>query len=232
MNAGRWGGIMLLALVGMTATAAEPSSEGGRNLADSVGRLRVPAIRYEGGRARHFDEQCSATLVTLGERRQSGLVLSAWHCLEDYRDLSRPITFEVRDGEALEVRPIASGGSMRSDWALLRLQRDLPYPLPLAERPEDATTSVRLAGYPRNAATLRTQDCRNTGRDGRDRRTGCTAQRGASGGAVVTLPVSGSPRFLGVISRGDGVSQSIYVPVDRILPRIRSFLDAEASALP
>jgi len=219
-------------LPGLSSAAAEPPDDHARALTRSVGRLHVPAIRYEEGRARHFDEQCSATLVSLGEQPRSKLLLSAWHCLEDYVDLSRPITFEVPKGERVEVRPLASGGSMHSDWVLLRLPRDLPDPLPLAEAVEDLTAPVRLAGYPRDAETLRMQDCRNTGRDGRDQRTGCVARRGASGGAVVSLPANGGPRFIGVISRGDGVSQSIYVPVERILPRIRSFFEPRAATLP
>lgn len=198
-------------------------------VAASIGQLFIPAVRYEEGYARHIDEQCSATLVADGRRATSRHVLSAWHCLEDYRDLSRPVIFQAADGQRLVANLVASGGAMHADWALLRLRRALPEPLPLLAGTDGRTGLLRMAGFPRRASPRRltlTSGCRVTGQDGADLRTDCVLQKGASGGA--TLNDGPSPALIGVISRGDGMTQSIFVPVARFYARIRPFLEADA----
>lgn len=209
--------------------AAPTTGEPGR-LALSIGQLFVPAIRYENGRARHYDERCSATLVAHGRRPTSRLVLSAWHCLEDHRDLSRPVLFQTADGQQLTAQLIASGGAMHADWALLRLPRALPAPMPVLPRGGTVSGTLRMAGFPRHTASgalKLASGCRVTGEDGPDLRTDCILQKGASGGA--TLTDDATPAFIGVISRGDGVTQSIFVPVARFYSRIRSYLEEDSA---
>ena len=41
----------------------------------------------------------------------------------------------------------------------------------------------------------------------------CTAHKGASGGAVVQISEAGTPLFSGVISEGDSIGFSTFVPV-------------------
>ncbi|MEM9398113.1 MAG: serine protease, partial [Pseudomonadota bacterium] len=60
-------------------------------------------------------------MSTNEERSSTVWVLSAWHCFEDYRDLSRDILFTTVNGQSAKARLVSSGGSMRADWALLKL---------------------------------------------------------------------------------------------------------------
>ncbi|MEO1078052.1 MAG: serine protease [Pseudomonadota bacterium] len=205
-----------------------PASLSARDTADpelhrSVGRLLVPAIRYHDGYARHYDEQCSAALIHEPGRDASPFILSAWHCIEHYRDLSRSLVFEAESGQRYAVRVLASGGGMHSDWALLRLPQALPGPLAV-EAVADQQQSLKpiLAGFPHDAGLTTESDCRITGHDGKDLRTDCVLRQGASGGAVIDRGTA--PRYLGVISRGDGETQSIYVPVERFLARILPYM--------
>ena len=54
----------------------------------AMARLEIPVIRSVGGRMRHFTEHCSATAITPGP---TTLLLSAWHCFEDYAATQGPI---------------------------------------------------------------------------------------------------------------------------------------------
>ena len=69
----------------------------------AVGRLQVSASRYKNGRKEHHLEDCSATLVTDGSGSSADTVVTAWHCLEFYRDLSRPISFITRDSDGVSL---------------------------------------------------------------------------------------------------------------------------------
>jgi hypothetical protein len=227
--------LTLVFIAGAMASGASAESSQA-NLAQalhSVGRLLVPAIRYEDGYPRHYDEQCSATLIRSDRAKaHSDLILSAWHCVEDYRDLTRPLLFLTAAGDQLEAIVLASGGSMHSDWVLLRLASSLPQPVRLAANDEYAARLV-MAGYPRavdrGQPTLRqTAHCRITGSDRGDKRSDCVLRKGASGGAVLAAD---SLAFIGVISRGDGATQSIYVPVTRFRERIKPYLAAPGSTL-
>lgn len=198
---------------------------------DSVGRLWVPAIRYRDGYARHYEEQCSGTLVTgTPGAAESQLVISAWHCLEDYRDLSRPVMFESPAGERREARLLVAGGSMDRDWALLRLEASLPGPSQLADREAlslGQEQSITMAGYPRTAdpgqkKTLQQRHCAITGNAGEDLQGSCALNVGASGGGVFLRGQSRA--YLGVISRGDGESRSIFVPLGRFERELRPYL--------
>jgi len=61
----------------------------------AVGQLQVPGSTYHEGRRSHLLEDCSATLVTRGAGRKADTVVTAWHCLVNYDDLSKPITFTL-----------------------------------------------------------------------------------------------------------------------------------------
>ncbi|WP_405269999.1 trypsin-like serine peptidase [Congregibacter sp.] len=197
----------------------------------------MPGQRYENGYAKHYDESCSATLITDDSRSEfSQLIVSAWHCIEFYHDTSRSLTFETARGETRNANLIASGGSMYSDWALLRLDAPLDSPSVLL-RPDSIDAGagdLLMAGYPRSGTTetkiLETaNNCRVTGADGPDTRSDCVLQKGTSGGGVFSAAKgSGGTElhYLGVISRGDGVSQSIYVPLRRFHSRITAYLQS------
>lgn len=205
----------------------------------AVGRLEVPSLRHDGGERRHYIENCSATLIGRPGQRVAQTVVTAWHCLEGYRDLSRDIRF-ILPGEgtalgALVAYPLSSGGSMADDWAILRLARKVPVehvaPLQavtLAGAVQSSTSSLAMAGYSRDdgrgaGGDRLTYDpgCHIRAAIDKNLETDCQAFRGASGGAVVELTPSGEPRYRGVISAGDSETVSRYVPVERF----RSELD-------
>jgi hypothetical protein len=196
----------------------------------AVGRLQVPTRRYTDGRTEHHREDCSATLVSGPVRRSADTLVTAWHCLEHYRDLSRPISFTARDNNgrllSREAYRLADGGGMHGDWAILRLyrpiDREVMAALPLHPRQADPARQVTMAGYSRDAGLGEhgerlTYDagCRiiAQAREGND--SDCLAYKGASGGAVVQLSTTGEPLYAGVISRGDSEGLSIYVPISR-----------------
>ena len=191
----------------------------------SVGQLLVPAIRYENGYARHYNERCSATAVAEGNR-EALYLLSAWHCLEDYRDLSKPLLFELSSGFQSPVRVVASGDSMLSDWVLLRLQAPAPSSAGIAEETSAEGSELIMAGYPRDHRAADdgpvTVLCQQSGKDNKDSSSDCVLQKGASGGAVFNP----DGEILGVISRGDGESVSIFVPVNRFRNRLTRHLTA------
>lgn len=203
-------------------------------LRSGVGQLWVPAKRFRNGYAEHFDEHCSAALVTTKESLPSRLLLSAWHCIEDYRDLSRDLLFETQDGRRHPARVVASGGGMHGDWAILRLRKPLPGGLLLTPPSEKRGDTHAMAGFPRradgDAALVHARHCRVTGRDGPDLRSDCILSKGASGGAVVD---AGDARvYRGVISRGDARSVSIFVPLTRFYRQLRPLLGTTRSAAP
>ena len=62
----------------------------------AVGKLRVPGSQLKDGRRKHRLEDCSATLIAATPAsREADVVITAWHCLEFYNDLSRPILFTL-----------------------------------------------------------------------------------------------------------------------------------------
>ena len=206
----------------------------------AVGRLQVSASRYKNGRKEHHLEDCSATLVTDGSGSSADTVVTAWHCLEFYRDLSRPISFITRDSDGVslhrEAYRLADGGGMHGDWAILRLRQPIASGdvTALAVHPQHADPSrpITMAGYSRdpglgaNGERL-TYDvsCRITAeaREGND--SNCLAYKGASGGAVIQVSTSGQALYAGVISRGDSTGISIYVPVMRFRSALSRHLE-------
>jgi hypothetical protein len=234
---------LLLALLSIVATVPA-GAERGPGAADrrlpvaddappwllAVGRLAIPTSRIENGRRRHYDERCSGTLLAPPDGGDAQFVLSAWHCLEYYTDLSRTIRFELTGlaGEMLErrARAVASGGGMAADWALLQLDPPIPAELAAAAvldgRSVAAGARLAMAGFSGDpglgaGGARLTYDpaCRVTGSSGADRLTDCLAYKGASGGGAFH-----GGRLVGVLSRGDSQGRSVYVPTARFLPAV------------
>ena len=206
----------------------------------AVGKLEVPGSRYRDGRRKHYREDCSGTLLAAAPGRRADLVLTAWHCLEFYDDLSRAIIFTLRPNSAKPVQReayrVADGGGMHADWALLKLHRpieaaDVPGLPPHPER-ADVARPITMAGYSGDdglgggGATLTYhRQCRITQQKLRESESDCQAYKGASGGAVIQLSTEGEALVSGVISRGNSESVSIYVPVAGFRGPLNRFLN-------
>ncbi|MEM1111148.1 MAG: trypsin-like peptidase domain-containing protein [Pseudomonadota bacterium] len=231
----------LLSSLGSQNGSAEPRrgwDEGAPPHLLAVGRLLVPSSRIEDGRRRHHLEECSATLVALPGQTRSNTIVSAWHCIEDYADLSRPISFVLAPSgqERLRTtaRRVSDGGHIDSDWAVLRLAKAVPvatasaiqvnWEVPNRERP------VTMAGYSGDGLTGGSgqalsyhPDCDITGEAADMLATNCEAFKGASGGAVTQWnPASGVFELTGVISQGDSEGISLFVPTERFAGALRA----------
>ena len=211
---------------------------------DAVGKLEVPTIKYEEGRRKHHREDCSATLIANYAGRYANSIVTAWHCLEAYSDLSKPIVFTLepwgRQPLTLTARRLVDGGHIDADWAVLRLERAIPTDevqglvLGRSTLPENAV--LQMAGYSgdpglgRNGGQL-TYDpnCRATTTTKRFVSTNCLAYKGASGGAVVSMDSSGEVLLRGIISQGDSERLSIYVPTARFIGEVNHLLALSAS---
>ena len=217
----------LLCCASGTLAAGEPQL-------NAVGQLLVPGTRFEEGRRRHYDERCSATLVSASIADRSTWLLTAWHCLEYYRDLSRDITYIHSDGGSATAREVASGGGMHADWALLQLDVALPHPTALRPTAVEPGMSIVLAGYskqqpmPANLPLQVDRSCVIVASEGPDLASDCRARQGASGGAVFASKQAGG-HYLGVVSRGDGTELSIFVPLRRLEKALRRHLESPAS---
>jgi hypothetical protein len=201
-------------------------------------RIEVPVIRSVAGRMRHFTEHCSATAITPGPDM---LLLSAWHCFEDYAATQGPIQLFAPHSPSnpLPARLIISGGSMSEDWAILTPLSNTVIGawIPLSPAPAQRGTRVIAAGFapttdsgeterppeaPSSRALMYDPDCLVTSATSRPARSDCFARKGASGGAILRRTASGSVRVVGVISAGDGESVSYFHPTDSLASRIRS----------
>lgn len=195
----------------------------------AVGKLQVPGHKYQDGRRAHHREDCSATLVARPRSTRADTIVTAWHCLEFYRDLSKPIIFTLlpgsRDSIASEAYRLADGGGMHADWAILRLYDAVPVSSvnPMTIHPEQADPGrpIIMAGYSRDRAVGNNgdhlsydPDCAITHQSQRSSDSNCTAHKGSSGGAVTQVSPAGDPRICGVISQGNGVGLSTFVPIN------------------
>lgn len=206
----------------------------------AVGRLHVPGQRREDGHLRHHIETCSATLVSGSNAQHAQLILTAWHCLEFYRDLSRPIRFSLPEAIpdwSTRASLLEQGGDIQGDWALLRLAEPVP-PSRAAGLSVDTELDpgpglgVIMAGYSRDAGIGARGErlsydahCRVTGREYWWVNTDCTAFKGASGGAVVSNENQTRPQLIGVISQGDGERTSTFVPAIRFRAALQAHLE-------
>ena len=202
---------------------------------EAIGHLQVPITRFEGSRRRHFTEHCSATSVTPGPHP---IFVTAWHCLDGYDGLLRPMLLTIGQREPVPMRVLASGGSMSADWALLRAERpieDLHWislsadPLHVGTKVSAAgiapieSSSDQAAGVPSTQRRLLIHsECEVTDTKSNNGISNCVARPGASGGAILSRTHSGSVRLSGVISAGDGESVVLYYPADALFRRVQS----------
>ncbi len=194
----------------------------------AVGKLHVPGVKFERGHQLNHREDCSATLVAkAGSDDSANVIVTAWHCLEFYRDLSKAIRFTLLYGSdesfTTQAYRVVDGGGMHADWAILRLQQAVPSDTirALKVHPEkaDVLRPIVMAGYSKNSQGNQLSydaDCSillppNAGEKGHA--SNCSARKGASGGAVVQLSSQGEPLLAGVISQGDGGEFTVFVPV-------------------
>lgn len=196
----------------------------------AVGQLQVPGLKYESGRKRHYTERCSATLVETTSTVSANTIVTAWHCLEFYRDLTHNIVFTLlpntEEPLRIEAVPVSDGGSMEADWAILRLRQAVPrhriQALSLHSRQADPNLPLVMAGYSRDAGIGAGGDslsydpaCRITRNDpvttSHSSSSNCRAFKGASGGAVIQFS-GGEPLLSGVISDGNSADLSRFVP--------------------
>jgi hypothetical protein len=206
----------------------------------AVGKLLVPGSTYRDGARAHLLENCSATLVTRLPDKQADTLITAWHCLVNYRDLSRPIIFTLpaESGGSLqrEAYQLADGGGMHADWALMRLR----LPVSPAEATAllvhpgraDPARAIAMAGYSRDegkgeGGNRLTFDpvCRIIGQGTHITASDCLAHKGASGGAVVQRSAAGTVQLSGVVSEGDGAGLSTFVPVAAFRSAINRYLN-------
>lgn len=195
---------------------------------NSVGRLSVPGVKYEEGEANHYMEHCTATLVA------DNLILSGWHCIEFYGDLSRDIRFTLPNTDPPQQRVawrVADGGGMDADWLLLKLNKPVdrviaqPVPVTGLEIAESISLSLTLAGYSRDQGLGRGgkqlsyhPGCRILANEWYRVATDCLAFKGASGGPVVL-----HDQIIGVVSSGDSRKLSYYTPSLSFLGALRRY---------
>lgn len=205
----------------------------------AVGKLVVPATRIVDGRRQHYREDCSATLVAEPGSVETDIIVTAWHCLEFYRDLSKPIVFTLRYGQAgasaHQARRLADGGGMHADWAILRLgeavSREDVAGVPVARETPAAGGGLILAGYSRDVGLgalgerlTYDENCRLLAWQASVAETDCRAHKGSSGGAVVAASGRQDYRLLGVVSEGDGHRLSTFVPAEAFHSSLSRYL--------
>lgn len=195
----------------------------------AVGKLTVPGYKYKNGDRHHHDQHCTATLVT------EDIILSGWHCLEYYTDLSKDIVFTL-PGAKTDVkrtaRHLADGGGMHADWLLLKLNKPVnrrvaaAVPVSTLNIVEPGTQALTLAGYSRDSGLgFQGQrlsyhaDCKILQNESYRVATNCVAFKGSSGGPVVH-----SQTIVGVVSAGDSEQLSYYTPSKSFISAVRLYL--------
>lgn len=190
---------------------------------DALVKLAIPVRRWHAGQRRHFIEDCTGTQVA---GRRGTVILTAWHCVDGFTDLTKVITVTTHQGRILEAQLFASGDSMASDWAVLKIRDDdrpstHKVPLKLAKTGAIMGANIVMAGYSRDpqlgrGGTLLTYDpnCQigQTAEFAQAIPTNCTAFKGASGGPTLILE-DGEYKVLGVISEGDQAGLSLFAPI-------------------
>ncbi|MEP5766619.1 MAG: serine protease [Halieaceae bacterium] len=220
--------LFLLLTPGLAFSDAQPRAAFDKHSPQNlraVGKLIVPGHRLVAGERLAHQQDCSASLIG------PSTILTAWHCLEYYRDLSRDPQFTLANlpGQpAISAYRLADGGGMQADWALLRLHspvRGVP-PLPVsAAGTIDTGEGLLLAGYAADEAIGRGGEvlswqahCLLTEPRPGQLASDCVTYKGASGGPVMT-----AQGIVGVISSGDGSSSTYFVPSTRFLSAVRLY---------
>ncbi len=231
-------GLLLLSKTGY-ADSQQVFSASSSPWLHAVGKLQVPGQRNQNGHRSHYLEDCSATLVSRDTRSDADIIITAWHCLEFYRDLTKPIVFTAVaiSGESVrrEARRLADGGGMHADWAILRLRRKISsgqiIALDIHPHIADSDRPIIMAGYSSdngvsNSGDILTFDpaCIIYQQQPHLGDTDCMAQKGASGGAVIQLSNNAEPLMCGVISQGNGEDHSTFVPVNIFRSAINLYL--------
>jgi len=226
--------------VGASADPRQVYSAAAPQWLRAVGKLQVPGSKYSAGSREHLLEDCSATLVARAPGQPADTIITAWHCLAHYNDLSKPIVFTLLPGQPgklqREAYRLADGGGMYADWALLRLRQSVPAAQVAAMAIDpggaDPARSIAMAGYSRDEGIGEggrrlsfDPACLITARAPTSSASDCRAHKGASGGAVMQLSVTGTPMLSGVISEGDGAGLSTFVPVAAFRSAISLHLD-------
>lgn len=156
-------------------------------------------------------------------------MLTAWHCFEFYRDLSRDALFTLPYAprpRQVAARRLTDGGGMSADWALLRLQQPILDVNPIPVRRYGATlepATLVLAGFARDSELGNggrnltwEANCHLTANELYRVGTNCVTFKGASGGAVVS-----QGELVGVISAGDGEGVTYFAPSSLFMLNLR-----------
>ena len=194
---------------------------------ESVGRLTIPSTKFEEGEQHSFRETCSASLIGKKGATSSNFILTAWHCFENYFDISQPISFEIKDLQGNIISRVAyrqsSGGGMHADWAILKLDKEVKRskvkPLEYLILDTSIGDSVSIAGYAKykksseNQYDLNYSECTVTEIVIDVRLTDCKAVKGNSGGAVALKIDENNFGLVGIISEGNEENISSFVPI-------------------
>jgi V8-like Glu-specific endopeptidase len=199
---------------------------------NAVGKLDVPSQSNQAGHTEHYIEHCSATLIAAMPNRSANTIITAWHCLENYLDLSRDISFTLFHGEnnttRLSARPLSSGGNLDLDWAILRLNKPIPNSLVKAmivnrgDVIKSGQTTMTMAGYSADSGLGKGGEvltyhagCESGEEIGQQFSSNCLAYKGASGGPVVISRYRDNKfhyNLAGIISQGNGLGYTTFVP--------------------
>ena len=212
-----WGTFFALALlyssVELVARSEDDKYPALENLVPYVLPLKVPVFTYIDGSKQHRIEFCSGTLTAT----QPPAILTAWHCFDGLQDLTKPPQGFI-SGEWISLKLIASGDSMKADWALLipsdNSNHALPQGLSLAA---DIPRVFSVAGYGRKQADQRKvlsidHDCTVIEPFEGWLATTCDASEGDSGGPALTL-IDGELKIFGVISARNEAGTLLITPV-------------------
>lgn len=206
---------LLLLLLVNTSTGAQESV----GWTHAIVRLEVPLTRRDGNNRYHYREDCTGTIVGAGD---VAIIATAWHCFDGTMDLTQQIKVSNPWLNAYG-RLLRSGGSMVADWALVladvRHVRQVAS-MPLLSVEPSSVHTLSLAGYARKPTQTADDsltvlsDCSITGIETQWTATRCVARKGASGGPALYVDANtGEKRFAGVISSGNGVDTSYFVPL-------------------
>jgi len=222
---------LLLPALMFWSEGATPASRVDRDWTRAIVKIQVPIVKRIEGYPRHFLERCSATIVSPGPKP---LLISAWHCFDGHEALGSPATL-LTDSGPIALELLASGGSMKQDWAVLRVTVGwVPDTwIPIARERAKQGSRISAAGFSRfseadfnptanheDRSLIIDPDCRVTAMGSPPLASSCVIQRGASGGAILGRTQSGGLRVFGIISAGDSETVSYFYPTDLISSRV------------